>query len=984
MIKFHFNIIIVTIPIVIAFASQASAQVTPPAIPSETSQPTAAAPNYFTLNLPAGVSLISAPLDTGPGLARDAFLGLPPKYPLFFGWNAAGQDWVSGDLVPAGIAGGYWVYLPSPTTLVVAGQPYSYFKALTKHVDPGWHLFGVPFQEGIGWKDFHLHASGNPIGLDTAVAMGWIDPRVITTRGSEVQYQTPGNPLLPGVAYWVHTSVPLELRAGRPAGVTPAAASQPPPSQSQVVRQQSSSSSEESTSTSVMGWLGAIAEFLADVAKGAVQIAEGNWPAAGFEFAAGTFGLVEYGLGTSTTPTDKLTQMDAKLDSLIVDVNAISGQLTTLNTDITGLTSYIEFSNALGINLQNAETWLKDYYLDQTQTAQSRNWARWYLAGCSPIVADNPNASPGCPSLGNSVTTANYNNFITNYAQHAGQTGTATDDFPLWWAYSVIGNNANGVTPYAVGGTKASDFVTQIHDGLTNNRGTAQNALVAYMQWVFARSGCTTDVSASGCDLFSQVYQPTEAFFLQAVGDQTQLAAAVAESDGVLAEKFPGSYGGSATTFMSGVNQKVNEEVEVFLEVAEEIALYRAADGTQDWNTFGSTDAGQLLARADFVAVQLGRQPDPTNPATANLTPPWPTSGVVGRIFYVNGEPALSGTRNVCTGLSQVSCASPVAQLSEIASPTLPSRVVQGDWPYLLWQTSSGIATGTPATQWTVQRLKPMSLPTGSYVVNSTSPDRLEANLVVATYDSNYDTVPAGTAGAISFGSLNGIEGSIGKYGLKLGGAPWTTAGGTTGDVSAQLSISYTDATDAPGGAYLNVTYPPIPGAPGSLSHGAASSPWAWSTSVNIQLGSSSLAAPFTSVHVHWPTTVNVNLNGGVLDTSTGICGSGCGRSEYYSYIKLDQQLLDKNGNAVGNASIENSQCNSSPFNACNITGAQSLDVGSVGLNVTTQYTFKVIFSSAEDPYDRCFCGNSTWRSAKAPSAAAWAIDAPTLTLTKQ
>ena len=35
------------------------------------------------------------------------------------------------------------------------------------------------------------------------------------------------------------------------------------------------------------------------------------------------------------------------------------------------------------------------------------------------------------------------------------------------------------------------------------------------------------------------------------------------------------------------------------------------------------------------------------------------------------------------------------------------------------------------------------------YVVDSTSPARLGANLVVATYDSNFNTVPAGTGGVV-------------------------------------------------------------------------------------------------------------------------------------------------------------------------------------------------------------------------------------------
>ncbi len=510
------------IAIVVALGCRAVAQ-DAPVVPS---------PQFFTLNLPPGVSLISAPLDTGPGLARNAFQGLPPQYPLFYGWNPATQEWVSGDLVPASIGGGYWIYLPIPATLVVAGQPYSYFTSLTTHVDPGWHLFGVPFQEGIGWSDFHLFASGNPIGLDTAVSMGWIDANIITVQGSVVQDQTPGQPLLPGVAYWVHTLVPLELRAERPAGATPAIATEvgPPaavpdasPSQPQSARAQSATSA----ASTVMGWLGAIASFLADAAKGAVQIAEGNYAAAGFEFATGTFGLVEYGLGEATTPpTDQLTEMDAKLDTMIVDANAIAGQLTTVESQISGLQSYVQTEDHLGQPLFYADTWLTNYYLDQTKTTQSRQWARWMLAGC------NPGLVSACPSAANPVTAPSYKSFTTNYIQNPGQANAATDDFPLWWAYSVIGNQKEGVNPYIVNGSTADGFVGLIYHGITDNRGTPQNALLSYMEFVYSKSGCTTDVSATGCDLYDQVYLPVETYFLKAVGDQTQLAEALAESLG--------------------------------------------------------------------------------------------------------------------------------------------------------------------------------------------------------------------------------------------------------------------------------------------------------------------------------------------------------------------------------------------------------------------------------------------------------------------
>jgi len=811
---------------VIALGSRVMAQDTPP-ITSPTTTP---APQYYTLSLPAGVSLISSPLDTGTGLAVDTFLGLPAQYPLFLGWDSDTQAWISGADAPAGLGHGFWVYLPTPTTLVVAGQPFSYFTSVNAHLEPGWHLFGVPFEEGVGWEDFKLYASGNPISLDTAMDMGWVDSQVTTMQGSQPQYQTTGQPLLPGVAYWVHTTVPLQLRVDRQSGTPPASSTDPSSSQTAVGSGQSSSSPGDETGSTVMGWLSSIAKFLGDVAEGAVAATEGNWASASFDWAGGAFGLIEYGL-TPGAPdsSNQLTTMETQLDGLIGDVGAIQNQMADLNTAITGLTNYIYLTNDLGTNLTSAETWLSDYYTNQTLSLQSRNWARWYLAGCIPAGA-NPVYPASCPEASNNVTAPNLatfqGNFITNPGftnLPAGQLPVASDDFPLWWAYSVLGNQSL-ITAYSVNGTKASDFVTMIHTGLTNNA-PGGNALMAYMRWIFSQdANCNSDVSNStsgaACDLLTDIYLPTEAYFMQVLGDQTQLAEAVVEADNVLAEKFPKTYANAGSLYMDGpggFNQEVDDEVEAFLEVAEQIALYRAADGTQDWNTFGTSDAGQLLARADFVAAQLGRQPDTGNP---NLTPPWPASGVLGRVFYTASEPTLtaSQTRGVCTGttFSQAFCGSQVAQISENISSL---RTLTGDWQYLLWSTSgSGTslsAIGTPNTQWKVQRLNPLTLPLGQYVVNSTVAERLGNPLVVATYDpTTYTSKAAGSAGGIVFGSLNGIEGPIGKYGLSLGESPWTTTGPTTTHTGGTpppnvFQVSYS-TSDAPGAGSLDVTYPPI------------------------------------------------------------------------------------------------------------------------------------------------------------------------------
>jgi hypothetical protein len=986
---------------VIVFGPRAYAQDTPPASPS---------PQYYTLNLPAGASLISSPLDTGTGLAVDTFLGLPPQYPLFFGWESVSQIWVNSAEAPAGLAHGFWVFLPTPATLVVAGQPFSVFTSVNTHLEPGWHLFGVPFEEGVGWTDFKLYAAGNPISLDTATSIGWIDSQVTTVQGSELQYQTAGQPLLPGMAYWVHTTVPLQLRADRTSITSSASApvpstNQTPPLLGAQPTSDAGSSSGDSTSSTVMGWLSSIAEFLGYVAKGAAAATEGNWAEASFDWASGTFGLIEYGLNPGAPdPSSQLTTMETQLDGLIGDVNAIQGSVALLNNNIFGLTSYIYNTNALGTNLKSAETWLQSYYTDQTQTLQSRNWARWYLAGCIPQGA-NPVYPASCPEATNPVTKTNLGifqkNFITNPGftnVPAGQLPVASDDFPLWWAYAVLGNQSL-VPTYANNGTKASDFVKEIHTGLTDNS-TGPNALMAYMQWVFSQdANCNSDVSNAtpnaSCDLFNDIYIPTEKYFVQALGDQTQLAEAVVEAYNVLAEKFPNTstYTNAGSLYMDGpggVNQQVNEEVEAFLEVAEQIALYRAADGTQDWNTFGSSDAGQLLARADFVAAQLGRQPDASNP---NLTPPWPASGVVGRVFYTVPEQPLGAnqTRGVCAyvGTNQPDCSNPVAQISENASSL---TTLTGGWPYLLWSTSGTTATGTPNTLWKMQRLKPLSLPVGSsaavtYVVDSTVPARLGANLVVSTYDpTTYTSEPAGTAGGIVFGSLNGLEGAIGKYGLPLSGSAWSTSGPSTTHTGGappanvfQVSYSNSSTNAAPGAGSLNVTYPPItPVVSGPHAYSVSES---WSVSGNIELvGNSS----FPRVHMHWPTSLNINLTGGV----TLSLGSLQGGSQYYSSLTLTQQLLNS-GQTVkssGSPSVSASaqiQCPGAPFNTCTLTSAQPLDVPSLDLTASTTYTLQASFASQVLPYAQsAFTNAYTFRSSKAGSSASWTINAPMITLT--
>ena len=134
------------------------------------------------------------------------------------------------------------------------------------------------------------------------------------------------------------------------------------------------------------------------------------------------------------------------------------------------------------------------------------------------------------------VTQASYAAFTANWVKHPGQTNTSTDDFFLWWSYSVLG----GTTVPVFGSPDSAEIlVDKIYNGMIDNMPTSQNGLVAYLGFVLSQTGCANDVTA--CDLYSQVYIPMEAYFAEGISYQTSLAEAVVEAKGVLAEVDPGA-----------------------------------------------------------------------------------------------------------------------------------------------------------------------------------------------------------------------------------------------------------------------------------------------------------------------------------------------------------------------------------------------------------------------------------------------------------
>ncbi len=849
-----------------------------------------ALPPIVSFGVPSGANLISSPVDAGSGSAPSAFLGLPRNWPLFYAWNAGTQSWVDGGKVQLRMGDGYWLYNPAPLVLSVAGAPYHPFKAFHRKFSPGWHLIGVPFVEGFEWKDVRLFASGNPIGLESAFDLGWIDSSILTMQGSEMEIHTPKSGFVPGRGYWLHVNSPVTLRAERAA-----------PKGGQITPRSAGPGLHGSSTAQTMGWIVVASESVTSMTALGTALKTGKDIAdASFSFLGATFALAKFGLEASTNQImDRLNEMDSKLDSLITTVDAMEGQLTFVETEIEQLQSFITSEEKLGVPMRNAEDWLTVHYKDQTSFLRSRNWARYALAGCDI-------GSSVCDETQNPVTQADYDTFNSQYVKNPGKTSAATDDFYLWWSYSVVGG-MSGVSPFISDGLSADGHYQKIQTGLTADAGTSTNGLVSYMQYVLSKSPCALDVSPDVCDLYAQVYVPLEAYFQNAIGDQLELVQANVEASTTIAQVDPG-YKNAVDTYMVGVRRNLSLASEAFLQTVELLALYRAADGISDWNTFGASDAGQALARADFLVQQLSGQ-DYQNPLPPGHTnPPWPAQGVVGRIFYTVNEPAASSARNICPAGSP-GCSPAVAQISDVGSS---AWTVQGDWPYLQYQVASGaiLVEAIPARQWRIKRLAPATLSTGSYQVASSNPTRGGASLVVSTYDRAYQNPPQDNdpANQVVFASFNGLEGPVGQYGLNNAVIKiWKKSGGD------ESLYHEWNASITPAGFKIDVGY--------TANTVSRSAEGFWGAEASLFFAKDTETwSQWSKVRFSWPVTdVDYQLDY-YLESQNGGC-SCC----LYNNLHARLEIVDSDNNTVTPIKKNYPRCDGSSsgvtqFNDCSFT----------------------------------------------------------------
>ncbi len=914
--------------------SAAAQQIGPETGPPLPDFPEMSGPEYsiFSLDLPAGINLISSPLDTGSVPVRKAFEGVGSNWPYFYEWDHSGEQFLAPGDAPLTPSAGYWYYTPAPNTLMIFGQPYYPLSDLIMDIVPGWHLVGIPFLEGIDWQDFQLYAAGNPVGLETAMDLGWIGPSVLTMVGSEWQKHVVGQPFEPGLAYWIYTSVPLSLRATGSTEVLPESPIPPPPDVEPK-------------------WVFKLAKSTEDMVNVGEDVAEGKLRTGGFKGGGAVFGLANAAIQRYRYETivDDLNGMDDKLDELLTDIAAVQNQLGLVEAEIEGLEYFITVESTLAPTLTTAKNWLDNFYYKVSETGTSYNWGRWSTAGCDLTQS----------TCEKEITDESIEAFEGKYVldPENDPPTKSSDNFYLWWAYGVTGES--GFKEFTQDGSSARNLVESIYSELTFSPIGITLPLQAYMEYIFSQSGCATDVT--NCDLYAEVYEPVEAFFQQLVAYQVNLVQAIVDAYSVLASteqnQTTHTYDNSISDYLTaydGFIHQLANEAENFLQVAEQIALYRAADSRFDWSTFGTTDAAQLLARADFVAAQLA--------APAGRGEPWPwPPGVTGRIFYTQQHTLPSPTYHQACQAGSTICTALTEITPEYAVQPDGTNSVTGDWPYLQWVVPSNVdaAVGTPTQKWQIRRLEPQPLAAGTYQVareyaEHFSLDSRNANLVVAEYGSDYSNPPTDPSDAVLFGSFNSLEGmGVVNYRAIDGGKDdsmhdfnWTWDYDST-----TMSVTYKTDTLRKEGDWYQRDYFQLAELP--TSHGR--------------------------VQIRWPATISIGIGSQLL------YGTPCSGGFYHTLAQSLKVLEPDNDVVPGTDNLWN-LCGTDIYK-CNISyedrnGPMKMETGSLTLKPGTTYQLRAHFNDVVDGYTGSYTYVCEW-GATPGSKVTWKLFNPTFTLTK-
>ena len=161
---------------------------------------------------PAGLNMISAPYDY-TGVALDSLFGYTGV--KLATWETQTDAYVLTAAAPADtlhLGRGYWVNLPTATTLSTVGAPASTTQDFSIALLPGWNQIGYPFTTPTMLNNVSVSAGGTAAAFDTASTSSPLIISSLVYRYSPAQGATPGSyiwvrdtdSLQPGLGYWVY------------------------------------------------------------------------------------------------------------------------------------------------------------------------------------------------------------------------------------------------------------------------------------------------------------------------------------------------------------------------------------------------------------------------------------------------------------------------------------------------------------------------------------------------------------------------------------------------------------------------------------------------------------------------------------------------------------------------------------------------------------------------------------------------------------
>ncbi len=170
----------------------------------ETGSPATNDAETVTLQLSAGISLISLPVWTASGTLSDIFPNLPAGARVWV-WNANDQEFVEGFDQSLPLGHGCVLYLPAAADITVSGF-HNDATSVSVDLSDGWNLVGVPYTVPLPRSAQSVYAEYAPTPFEDAVAEGAIGNTVFAADNNGYRTVDAGDSFQPMQAYWIDSN----------------------------------------------------------------------------------------------------------------------------------------------------------------------------------------------------------------------------------------------------------------------------------------------------------------------------------------------------------------------------------------------------------------------------------------------------------------------------------------------------------------------------------------------------------------------------------------------------------------------------------------------------------------------------------------------------------------------------------------------------------------------------------------------------------